>query len=297
MKKKDFITSGWEDVTKKLTGKVWNPRAVAEAMAKRGYSTISESGKPHDVAALLRRFTHDGGKVTSLEENASTTLGQLLRPGAKFTEAFIPALEVAKQFPPPLDMMVRAFTPMREAARRAGDEEGESGARVVIISEGPGNQKDRNWYTAEAIRAAVPLFEGARCFLNHATESEEEQRPERDVHELCGWYSDVEDEIIDDTVTIIGTLNFTEDSAGGQAKGKIKSALKYATHFPGRTLVGFSIDANGIVHRGQMKGELYNIVDKLFDVKSVDLVTFPARGGRVLQMNEAWQNTFERELI
>ena len=59
---------------------------------------------------------------------------------------------------------------------------------MSLLTEGPGNQSDKNYYSEECLDDAVNVFEGARCYLNHQTDEEEEVRPEGDIKDQVGYF-------------------------------------------------------------------------------------------------------------
>lgn len=160
---------------------------------------------------------------------------------------------------------------------------------VVLITEGPGNKRDRNFYPSKALIGSVEAFKGTKCFLNHPSKSEENDRPERDVRELCGWFSNVRVARVDDKNAIVGTLNFSKNEAGRDAKQLIESDLEFRRQHrdDDKVFVGLSINAEGPSHDEVMDGDSWNVVDGIEYVMSTDIVTFPARGGRVLGLREA----------
>lgn len=179
------------------------------------------------------------------------------------------------------------FTPLREAAFAAGDHP--VSARVVLITEGPGNKTDKNFYPASALQKSFQIFEGKKCFLNHPSRSEEEDRPERAVQEMCGWFANTELGALGDRAAVMADLMFGANAAGDEARRLIESALQYQKQFQNTddVLVGFSINASGPSHEELINGESWNVVDLIESAFSADLVTFPARGGKALALREA----------
>ena len=185
------------------------------------------------------------------------------------------------------NVVFRAFTPLREALGPAPTRP--RAARVVLITEGAGNRRDRNYYPATSLRSSYRLFEGKKAFLNHPTMSDERERPERDVREQCGWFSDLELTSIGGQTAIAATLNFSKNDAGEEARRLVESALEYSRQFPQGEDVfcGLSLNASGPSHSELIDGEPWNWVDGIEACLSVDLVTFPARGGKIMELREA----------
>lgn len=172
---------------------------------------------------------------------------------------------------------------------------------VVIIEEGRGNKRDKNYYPPDAVKRSAKVFEGVKCFLDHPSASEERDRPERTVRAIGGWFSDCRDEVIDGKVCAVGRLNFTSNGAGKEAQELVESDVRFQQQNPDGVLIGFSINAEGPSHEVQLDGEWWNEVESIESAMSADLVTFPARGGRVLAFREAvalidswrWRESFE----
>jgi hypothetical protein len=190
------------------------------------------------------------------------------------------------------------FTALREVR---GTSNNERGADVVLITEGQGNEVDRNYYPKELIRNSTKTFEGVRCFLDHPSRREEIDRPERSVREQCGWFSQVRPGNVDGRAAILARLNFMRGPAGREAHDLVVDALRYQQEYPDKVLAGLSINGEGPSHEADISGEQWNVVDAIDKAISVDLVTFPARGGQILGMREAeqsasWRAKFRRAL-
>lgn len=185
---------------------------------------------------------------------------------------------------------------LREASVSDGNEPGS--AEVLLITPGPGNLEDGNFYPPETVAAAVSIFEGARCFLDHPTRTEEKDRPERSVKEQAGWFSNVH---VGNDGALMGKFLLGGEGAD-TARKTIESALRYQKQYPDKVWAGYSINADGDWHpettdklvplypqyaERLQKRDVWNVVDAFTRAMSVDLVTFPARGGKALSMSEA----------
>jgi hypothetical protein len=166
-------------------------------------------------------------------------------------------------------------------------------ARVVLITEGLGNRRNLNYYGAEAIMSAPLVFEGKPCYFNHPSESEERDIPERRVQDKFGYFKNCRVETIDGQRACTGELHFDLSEAGREAFAKACTALHYKTEFPGldSEYVGLSIHADGDWEDRtvQWQGETLQVkyVTRFTDAVSCDLVTSPARGGRILALVES----------
>jgi len=180
-----------------------------------------------------------------------------------------------------------SFVTIREAGTAP-----DGAARVVIITEGLGNLRDRNYYTREAVESCVPLFNGKQFFIDHPTATEEGDRPERSVRDLAGYFYDtargtVKDPVTGDTlVACLGSLRFDESDAGQIARAKVATALEYQRRFPNSKSVyaGISINGGGVSEPGMIQGMQVNLVKEIQEAVSADIVTRPARGGRFVNL-------------
>ena len=160
--------------------------------------------------------------------------------------------------------------------------------KCVLITEGLGNRKDMNYYSSEAIQGGAALFEGKPCFLDHMAESETVERPERSVKEKCGYFKNVQSQVIDGRVGLVAELHFDLSETGKMAYEKALTAIHYKGEFPNSDMeyIGLSINANGSREKRviQIDNEMLevNYVTQFTDVGSIDEVTTPARGGRFL---------------
>lgn len=257
------------------------------------------------VEAVLRRYG-----MERKEANSVTTLGAVTRKGVR---------ESTRSHRSNLTW----FSPFREAEQP----EGATGkAQVVLIGAGCGNRQDGNFYSPEILQRDFTRFSGVRCFLNHPSTWEEEVRPEREVEGICGWFSNVRAESTSGILSILAELNYMQltdgqlTESGKKAQGLCESAVVYQRqNGADKCLLGLSINAEGPSHvesvdvlaqKYPMFAEAlagrneWNMVDGIESVTSVDLVTFPARGGKVLGLTEAqafmeserWRASFRQSL-
>ena len=139
---------------------------------------------------------------------------------------------------------------------------------VVVLGgnsrDGNGNVKRR--YPPDVMRAAVPLYEGVRAFVNHPT-AEQIRSGMRDVKDLAGRFVNARFE-----------------------EGKIKCDFEGLPHDPAaekfvniaRTMpniAGFSQDAHAkVVREGAVQ-----VVQEIVKVSSIDLVANPATTGGIFE--------------
>jgi hypothetical protein len=161
-------------------------------------------------------------------------------------------------------------------AEGAADDERGYAWHVQIIEAGPDRQTGLD-YTMDALRAAMPLYEGARVFALTQGQHAAPQNPfGKSVREIVGWLSDV-----------------TENDTGLAGKVNILKAAKWLRDTlvdtferDKKDLIGLSHDVLGQVvaaRNGKKR------VDKIVKVDSVDVVYDPIAGGKFLRMAAANQ--------
>lgn len=141
---------------------------------------------------------------------------------------------------------------------------GEGKYRIRIIVPGQGSS---GIYTAENLAASAPLFKaGTEMFIDHPTESEEWERPERSIRDYAGVFLE------DATVGEDGAL-YTVCKVFSGVNDLIKDKWEH---------IGVSINAwcaDPISESG--------IVPPIAGVRSVDFVTAPGAGGAVIDLLES----------
>ena len=161
------------------------------------------------------------------------------------------------------------FVPLLE---RAVADDGTAQLRVIV----PGWGSSGYYSPAVLERDGPKAFpSGTKMFWNHQTEAEEDARPEGDLRDLAG-------ELTEDAT-------FQADGAEGPglyAKAKVFSAFapvveELAPH------IGVSIRAMGKASSGEAEGREGTIIDALTQGLSVDYVTAPGAGGKVLSLFES----------
>ncbi|MGH7756081.1 MAG: hypothetical protein ACREM8_07345, partial [Vulcanimicrobiaceae bacterium] len=134
------------------------------------------------------------------------------------------------------------------------------------------------------------VFEGAQCYFDHPTTVEDRVQPERSVTKLAGWFADtrlgkVADERGMERAAIIA--DFHPQSGNEQVLELMRTATEYATEFPDKSYIGFSINAIGKSSKAEINGQTYNQVDNISEVISVDIVTRAGARGKVISFQEA----------
>lgn len=157
---------------------------------------------------------------------------------------------------------------LHESTSAVGTESlGEGKYRIRIIVPGQGSS---GIYTAENLAESAPLFKaGTEMFIDHPTETEEWERPERSIRDYAGVFLE------DATVGEDGAL-YTVCKVFSGVNELIKDKWEY---------IGVSINAwcnEPIAETG--------VVPVFAGVRSVDFVTAPGAGGGVVDLLESNRN-------
>ena len=157
---------------------------------------------------------------------------------------------------------------LHESTAAVGTESlGEGKYRIRIIVPGQGSS---GIYTAENLAASAPLFKaGTEMFIDHPTESEEWERPERSIRDYAGVFLE------DATVGEDGAL-YTICKVFSGVNEMIRDKWEH---------IGVSINAwcnEPIAETG--------VVPVFAGVRSVDFVTAPGAGGAVIDLLESNRN-------
>ena len=143
---------------------------------------------------------------------------------------------------------------------------------VVVLIEAGVNYNKKRYYPKKTIQEAAPLFAGLKMYLDHPTEQEEAQKPERSIRE---WLSTIEESWYED----------------GMALGRVHIhspwLLENMADEVFRREIATSINASGRMHIGEIDGHQMQIMDSIVDPRSVDWVTEAGARGRVLQLQES----------
>lgn len=150
---------------------------------------------------------------------------------------------------------------------------------VQIIDAGPDKQGNIE-YPYDVLKAAVPLYDGARVFALTQGQHANPKNPfGKSVRDLVGWISDAKP----NSTGIEGTLNLLKTASW------LRDALTDAFAKGKTDLIGLSHDVQGKVQKGR------RIVESIVKVDSVDVVYDPIAGGKFIRMAAASQGQAEKE--
>ena len=152
---------------------------------------------------------------------------------------------------------------------------------IKIIQPGWGSS---GYYPAEVLERDGPkVFQaGTQMYIDHPTSTEESERPERSLRDLAG--------------ELMTTARWEPNGPAGA--GLYADAQVFRPWQPVieelAPHIGVSIRALGKTEKGEAEGKTGPIVQELVAAKSVDYVTAPGAGGKVLQLIESARNSIAR---
>lgn len=193
-------------------------------------------------------------------------------------------------------------------ASAADDGIGPTRFRVTLIQEGMGNLGNSFFYTKEALKSAVSVFEGKKIYADHPAADDEQNRPERSVRDILGHFENIRyEESESGQGELTGDVVVMPDKPYEWARALLRHSVHFAKKFPDKDFIGLSINAGGDaqempieeVLRGSVgpvalkleKAREQGIttvkrVTRINEAVSCDLVTEAGAGGKVRQMLE-----------
>lgn len=167
-------------------------------------------------------------------------------------------------------------TTVREAGGSLQESHGGREWDVVLIVEGPGASGD---YSREVLERDVPgaFPVGTHIYVDHPTESEMWDRPERSVRDLAG--------------TLVKEAYWSDDVGGMRSRVRIMDQWTPLIEQMGSD-IGLSIRAQAIVSPEANEAGRYDIMSIVpWPTNSVDIVTHPGAGGRFQEAVESIRAT------
>jgi hypothetical protein len=147
---------------------------------------------------------------------------------------------------------------------------------LKLISPGLGSS---GYYSESVLKDAVGkrvFKKGLHNLIDHPTPAEESARPEGSLDKLGG--------------TLIEDATWRDDyhghGPGVYAKAKVTPNFQEKLNSVA-TDIGVSIRAKGKAHIGNVDGKQVPIIDTIEQARSVDYVTLPGRGGKVIELMES----------
>lgn len=265
----DHVVYSWD-------GKTW---AADYTVTDADGETTCEVAEEKEVQVTYSPIGEAAKRVSQLLEvpgvfrakEVKERIGRALRYDFPFAEDMKAAAAKAS------DLLEGDFVPLMERAVRSDDT-----ISIKLIEPGWGSS---GYYSPELLETEGPATwpAGTKMYWDHPTESEETERPERSLRDLAA-----------ELVTDPKYLEDGTDGAGLYADAKVFSAYKesideLAPH------MGTSVRALGRVKEGEADGKKGPIVEKLHIGQSVDFVTEPGAGGKVVDLFEAARPSTRRK--
>jgi hypothetical protein len=224
---------------------------------------VYELSNKDDVTKLYRR-------TYAVDDAGAVTLGEPV--GVVAVTSYVAATE--------------AGDPVAESAELTGDlvplvekAVGTDGtASIKIIQAGQGSS---GYYPADVLQRDGPkvFAAGTHVYLDHPSVSEERDRPERSVRDLAG--------------SLTGPAEWKEDgTAGPGLYAPVKFIDSVAPHVNAIAAIsGMSIRASGKAGTREVDGKKVRSIESIDVAHSIDVVTRPGAGGKVLDLIEAARAT------
>lgn len=146
-------------------------------------------------------------------------------------------------------------------------------ALVKIIQAGQGSS---GYYPADVLKRDAGVFAaGTHIYLDHPSASEERDRPERSVKDLAG--------------SLTGPAEWKEDGvAGPGVYAPVRFIDSVAPHLNDIAAIsGMSIIASGTTGTREIDGKPTYTIESIDTAYSVDVVTRPGAGGKIVELLEA----------
>lgn len=138
----------------------------------------------------------------------------------------------------------------------------------------PGWSKNNRYYPADLLKSRANIFEGAKMFVNHATDKESASRPEGDLN---NWVANITKVWAEGDGTVKATAKIIDPA--------FKAKLSLLGESKMLNTMGVSIRAMGESKTGEAEGRKGAVVESLLAARSVDFVTFAGAGGEVESLN------------
>lgn len=220
---------------------------------------------PEDVAAAAASLGRAGPDNYSTEQIKANIIRIAKRKGAAFV-AKLPAAWKESQMADDLD---GGLIPLTE---RAVAPDGTIAMRLIAPGWGASG-----YYPKEVLERDGPKVwpAGTHMYLDHPTESELKERPERSVRDLAAVT--ISDPVYEEKGKA-GPGLYARASVLPQWRETIEALAPY---------IGVSIRASGSYESGEAEGKQGKVITSLVKGHSVDFVTKPGAGGKVLAIMES----------
>lgn len=225
----------------------------ADNDAGAGYTQayiVSMYGDPNDGQAVYQM----GGKLFSISHNTDADgdvhLGKPKAVEVQYTSA---------------ESFTESYASF-DVANESSYDSSKGELKVTIIR--PGTSKNGRHYSAALLKKSAPIFEGAKMFADHQTDSEMKSRPEGSVN---NWVASLKNIVTENDGSLSGTAVLIDPAF--KAKIETLNSNKLLAE------MGVSIRAAG-KYSNTPHTDGSKLVESLDYARSVDFVTFAGAGGR-----------------
>lgn len=218
---------------------------------------------------IVYSVTDPSGATTTYSRSYATAADGTITFGDPVQVSIVSTVAPAESAPRRTEELGTDLIPLDEAAVAP---DGTTAIKIIA----PGWSTNGRYYSPALLRRDIPVAfpAGTHMHLNHQTVAEEAERPEGDLHTLAG--------------VLATDPAWSEGPAGPgmYARARIFAPFRemlgeLAPH------IGTSIRAWGSASQGEAEGQHGAIVERIETGRSVDFVTRPGAGGRVLELVEA----------
>jgi hypothetical protein len=244
----------------------------AQALAKKNLPSYQETEKL--TAALKEKLGLEDDPIIKefdedylIYEHGKTYRLGISEEGGKIMVGEPTEVEAKTVYEPVADSLGEEFIPLTEKALAQ-----DGTAEIKIIQPGWGSS---GFYSKEMLTRDASVYKpGLHLYWDHPTESEDKERPERSLRDLAAQ------------LTTGGEYKEGLNGPGVYAKAKVFSPYREALEELAPH-IGVSHRALGKAVQGEAEGKKGPIIEKIVAAKSVDFVTTPGAGGKVVQLFEA----------
>jgi hypothetical protein len=240
--------------------------ATIKAMAKSALNALALMLGDKSIPAGLR------SQIKNLQDNMQKTWTDLEAEAAYDPT---PATEAKREETETKEAQIDIesdLIPLSEASVRK-----DGTAEIKIIAPGWGSS---GYYSADVLKrdGAKVFTPGVKMYIDHPTRTQEAERPERSITELAG-----------ELTTPARWVDNHPQGAGLYADAKIFPQFKetlqaIAPH------IGVSIRALGRAQAGDAEGRKGSVIQEISSARSVDFVTQPGAGGKVVALMESMRS-------
>ena len=251
-------------MTETYTTDMMSEAATHKSRARAAINALSDLLNEKELPKGLK------DQIENLRSNMRKTW-QELADDAKYD----PVAEAKEVIPVSSACLIESeFVPLTERAIRP-----DGTALIKLIAPGWGSS---GYYPAETLQRDAGVFApGTKLYWNHPTRTEEAERPERSLDDLAG--------------EMLTPARWGDGPVGPGLYADVKVFEKYAPAVDELApYIGMSIRAAGEASPGEAEGKRGAIINRITGAASVDFVTSPGAGGKVVTLFESIRESKER---